>query len=491
MKRIFYKQLDSMDCGAASLKIIAECYGKKFSQQHLRDLCHISRNGVSLLGISDAAEAVGFRTLGVKITWEQLVNDVIFPCIIHWNQRHFIVVLGLKKRRNRILVIVSDPSIGILEYSEEKFKKSWIQIKDNLGDLRGVALLLSPKPEFYSTDVNEEKNVKLLDLFHYLRPYLKYVSRIAGAMLLASLFSLLLPYLTQSMVDTGIENRDIGFIITVLIAQLLLIIGQMTNNIIRSWLMLHVTTRIGITYISDFIGKMMRLSISFFDSKNIGDILQRIKDFNRVQTFLTGSLISTAMSIISFVIYSIIMGVYNGMILSVFLIGSILYVFWIQVFMRHRRKLDYMLFQELSSNQNNLIQLVDGMQEIKLNNCERMKRWEWEDIQARLFRINSRSLILQQFQNIGGGLVDQIKNISISFLSAYNVINGQMTIGEMMALQYIIGQLNAPLHQFIEFIQSLQDAKISIERMGEISNQKTKKILTPVIALYLRMQTYL
>ncbi len=475
MKRIFYKQLDSMDCGAASLKIIAECYGKKFSQQHLRDLCHISRNGVSLLGISDAAEAVGFRTLGVKITWEQLVNDVIFPCIIHWNQRHFIVVLGLKKRRNRILVIVSDPSIGILEYSEEQFKKSWIQIKDNLGDLRGVALLLSPKPEFYSTDVNEEKNVKLLDLFHYLRPYLKYVSRIAGAMLLASLFSLLLPYLTQSMVDTGIENRDIGFIITVLIAQLLLIIGQMTNNIIRSWLMLHVTTRIGITYISDFIGKMMRLSISFFDSKNIGDILQRIKDFNRVQTFLTGSLISTAMSIISFVIYSIIMGVYNGMILSVFLIGSLLYVFWIQVFMRHRRKLDYMLFQELSSNQNNLIQLVDGMQEIKLNNCERMKRWEWEDIQARLFRINSRSLILQQVQNIGGGLVDQIKNISISFLSAYNVINGRMTIGEMMALQYIIGQLNAPLRQFIEFIQSLQDAKISIERMGEISNQKDEE----------------
>ena len=468
-------QRDSMDCGAACLKVISKYYDKSMSLQYLRDLCHITKNGVSLLGISDAAEAIGFRTQGVKITWEQLRAEANLPCIIHWNQQHFIVVLKIKRKLRKNVVVVYDPSIGLLEYGEDAFKKSWLQLKDNFGDLRGIALLLSPKPEFYQAEDVSERNVKIVDLLKYMRPYIKHILQIAGTMLLASLFSLLLPILTQSMVDTGIGVKDVNFIIIILIAQLFLSLGQMANNIIRSWLMLHVTTRIGVAYISDFIGKMMKLPIAFFDSKNIGDILQRIKDYNRVQTFLTGTLISTVMSLISFVIYSFIMGVYNGAILIVFLLGSSLYIGWIQIFMKRRKKLDYMQFQELSNNQSNLIQLVNGMQEIKLNNCERTKRWEWEDIQARLFKINSKGLVLGQIQNIGGSLIDQIKNIIISFLAAYSVILGKMTIGEMMALQYILGQLNSPLYQFISFMRSLQDAKISMERMGEISEQKNEE----------------
>lgn len=468
-------QRDSMDCGAACLKVISKYYDKSTSLQNLRDLCHITKNGVSLLGISDAAEAIGFRTLGVKITWEQLRTEASLPCIIHWNQRHFIVVLKIKRKFRKNIVVVYDPSIGLLEYREEAFKKSWLQLKDNVGDLRGIALLLSPKPEFYQAEEDSERSVKIVDLLKYMRPYIRHILQIAGTMLLASLFSLLLPILTQSMVDTGIGVKDVSFIIIILIAQLFLLLGQMSNNIIRNWLMLHVTTRIGVAYISDFIGKMMKLPIAFFDSKNIGDILQRIKDYNRVQIFLTGTLISTVMSMISFVIYSFIMGVYNGAILIVFLLGSMLYIVWIQIFMKRRKKLDYMQFQELSNNQSNLIQLVNGMQEIKLNNCERTKRWEWEDIQARLFKINSKGLVLGQIQNIGGSLIDQIKNIIISFISAYSVILGKMTFGEMMALQYILGQLNSPLSQFVGFMQSLQDAKISMERMSEISGQKNEE----------------
>ena len=471
MKRTHYHQLDAMDCGAASLRIVASHYGRHFSQKHLRELCHITRNGVSLLGISDAAEAIGFRTIGVKISWQQLIEDATLPCIIHWNQRHFVVVLEIQKKKHKTIVVVSDPAEGILKYDEEAFKKAWLQIDGNDGNHLGAALLLAPKPEFFEQDADKKDKVSLWDLLAYIRPYGKYIFYIAFALLSASLISLVFPFLTQAIVDTGIQTKNVSFIIIILIAQLLLTAGQMSNNIIRSWLMLHVTTRIGITYISDFIGKMMRLPIAFFDSKNIGDILQRIKDFNRVQTFLTGTLISTTMSLIIFIIYTIVMATYNGKVLAAFLVGSISYVVWVQVFMKRRRKLDYMQFQEMSNNQSNLIQLVNGMQEIKLNNCEKAKRWEWEEIQARLFRISSKSLALGQIQNNGGGFIDEVKNITISFLSALAVINGNMTIGEMMALQYIIGQLNAPLYQFIGFMQSLQDAKMSVERMGEITGK--------------------
>jgi ATP-binding cassette, subfamily B, bacterial len=473
-----YIQYDMMDCGAVCLQIISKYYGRFLSQQRLRELCHITHNGVSLLGISDAAEAVGFRTVGVKITWDQLKNDATLPCIVHWNQDHFIVVYKIIKNKDDVKVCVSDPCEGLLKYPIHSFLKSWLQIKnDNMREYeeRGVALLLAPKPDFYNEEEDSEKNISLWKLINYLKPYRNYIVQVLFAMLSGSIISLILPFLTQTMVDTGINTGNISFVVMILIAQMFLVVGQMTNNVIRSWLMLHITTRVSISLISDFLAKLMRLPIAFFDSKHTGDILQRIHDYDRIQSFLTGALISTIMAIITFIIYGFVMSSYKSSILVVFIIGSIFYLGWIQIFMKRRRKLNYMQFQEASTNQSNLIQLVNGMQEIKLNNCERQRRWEWEHIQAKLFKISTRSLTLGQTQDIGGALIDQTKNIVISFISAKAVINGNITIGAMVALQYIIGQLNAPLNQFVTFMQSLQDAKISMERMSEINEKEDEE----------------
>lgn len=482
-----YPQLDAMDCGPTSLKIIAQYYGKHYSLQHLRERCHISREGVSLLGISDAAEAIGFRSTGVKILWEQLRDEANLPCIVHWNQHHFIVVYRIAKQRGQWRIWVSDPASGLLKYNEEQFRKGWEQSRDisNLTTFNsdgqidrirttksnGIALLLEPTPQFYKEIGDEDKRLNFGHLLRYLRPYKSYLVQLSLAMFTASVLSLILPFLTQSVVDNGIGTGNLPFVVMMLVAQVVLVLGQLANNLIRSWLMLHMTTRISISLISDFLAKLMRLPIAFFDSKMIGDIMQRIGDYNRIQTFLTSSLLSMAMAVVSFVIYGVVMGGYNIMILGIFMLGSVCYVVWILLFMKRRRKLDYMRFQEASANQSNLVQIINGMQEIKLNNCEKQKRWEWERIQARLFQVSIKGLVLGQTQEVGGTFIDQTKNVIISFFAASAVIDGSMTLGMMVALQYIIGQLNAPLSQFIQFVQATQDAKISLERLSEIQEK--------------------
>ncbi len=490
MKFPHYKQLDAMDCGPTSLRIVAQFYGKNYSLQSLRDKCHISREGVSLLGISDAAELIGFRTTGVKITWEQLRDQATLPCIAHWNQQHFVVIYKIKKQRGIWYVYISDPAQGLLKYTEEQFIKSWgcetapnstslnilpeIMSRINLPpkEDKGIVLILDPTPKFYSEKGDEDKRLNFNEVFKYLLPFKRYLAQLGLAMLAASIISLILPFMTQSVVDVGIGTSNISFVVMMLVAQVVLVLGQMANNLIRNWLMLHMTTRISISLISDFLAKLMRLPIAFFDSKMVGDIMQRIGDYNRIQTFLTGSLLSIAMAILTFVIYGIVMGGYNIVILGVFLLGSALYVGWILLFMKRRRKLDYMRFQEASANQSNIVQLINGMQDIKLNNCEKQKRWEWERIQARLFNVSVKGLVLGQAQEVGGTFIDQSKNVVISFLAASAVINGEMTLGMMMALQYIIGQLNAPLSQFIGFVQATQDAKMSLERLSEIHEKE-------------------
>ncbi|MFI3297719.1 MAG: peptidase domain-containing ABC transporter [bacterium] len=461
-----YTQLDTMDCGPTCLRIIAKHYGKAFSLQNLREKCHITREGVSLLGISDAAELIGLRSTGVKVTWEQMQDEVPLPCIVHWNQKHFVVVYKIRKN----IVYVSDPASGLLKYPIDKFKKSWLQSHEGEKS-KGIALMLEPTAEFYKELGDEDKKLKFSELLHYLKPYKNYLIQLALAMLTATVLSLISPFLTQSVVDKGIGTNDISFVVMILIAQVVLVVGQMANNLIRSWLMLHMTTRISISLISNFLSKLMRLPISFFDSKMIGDIMQRIGDYTRIQSFLTGSLLSMVMAVLTFVIYGAVMGGYDLTILGIFMLGSVLYVGWILLFMKRRRKLDYMRFQESAANQSSIVQLINGMQDIKLNNCEKQKRWEWERIQARLFKVSIKGLVLGQSQEIGGTFIDQTKNVIISFLAASAVINGEMTLGMMMALQYIIGQLNAPLSQFIQFIQSTQDAKISMERLSEIQEK--------------------
>jgi ATP-binding cassette subfamily B protein len=475
-----YKQLDAMDCGPTCLRIVAKFFGKNYSLSYLRDRSYITKSGVSLLGISEAAESIGLHTQGAKLTWEQLRNEAPFPCIVHWRNRHFVVVYKIKKRSpyfnflkntaKQDTVFVSDPAQGLLSYTKDEFLKCWLSSKEKDGE-NGVTLLFETTPDFYKEEQAQKGKLKFIYLLGYLRPYSKFLVQLALATLIGSLLSLVFPFLTQAIVDYGIGNSDLTFIVMVLVAQMVLTLGQAANGLIRSWIMLHVTTRISISLIAGFLTKLMKLPISFFDIKMVGDIMQRIGDHGRIQTFLTGSLINIVFSIFTLVMYTFVMAGYHIGILVVFYVGSAIYVLWILLFLKRRRELDYKRFQQGSANQSNLVQLVNGMQEIKLNNCERQKRWEWERIQARLFKVSVKGLTLDQNQQIGSTFIDQIKNIAISFLAAKAVVVGDMTLGMMMAMQYIIGQLNAPIQQFIGFTQAAQDAKISLERLGEIHDK--------------------
>lgn len=464
-----YKQLNAMDCGATCLRIICKHYGRNFSPARLRDLCHTSQEGVSMLAISEAAEKLGMRTAGVRLTWEQLRDEASLPCIVHWRQSHFVVVYRIAKGT----VYVSDPGEGmLLEYPEEDFRKCWLSTRDGEGERCGLALLIEPSPAFYreedDKDNKEGRRLSFSYLLKYLRPYKSYIVQLLLSMLVGSILSLIMPFVSQNIVDVGVGTSNLSFVVVMLIAQLLLTLGEAANGLIRSWLMLHMTTRVSVSLISDFLGKLMRLPIAFFDSRKVGDIMQRIGDYSRIQSFLTETLLSVVMAAVTFIIYGCVMAGYNGTILAVFLIGSALYIGWVLIFLKRRRKLDYMRFQAASANQSNLVQMVTGMQEIKLNNCEKQKRWEWEGIQAKLFKVSIKSMTLGQTQSIGGQFIDQIKNVLISFLAAAAVIRGDMTLGMMTAVQYIIGQLNAPISQFISFVQQTQDARISLERLNEI-----------------------
>ena len=475
----FFHQMDEMDCGPTCLNIVAASHGKQFPMENLRKLCYKSRTGVSLLSLSDAAESIGMHSTGVKISWEQLRDEAPLPCIVHWNQNHFIVVYEIKKHGSEWYVYVSDPAEGLLKYPEKKFLKSWLAIKGENGeDDKGIALLLEPTPAFYEHNEAEEKGTEKFNLRHlikYLKPHKQSIIQIFLAMIVASLLSLILPFITQSIVDQGVTLGRLGFVKTMLFAQLMIVLGQLANDLIRSWLMLHMTARVSISLISNFLAKLMRLPIAFFDSKMTGDIMQRIQDHTRIQDFLTNSLISIVMAVVLLIVYGAILGGYNLGILAIFLVGSLLYIGWILLFLRWRRKLDYMRFQEAANNQSNIVQLIGGMQDIKLNNCEKQKRWEWERIQAKLFKISIKGLTLSQTQQVGGTFIDQTKNILISFLAAKAVIDGDMTLGMMTALQYIIGQLNAPVGQFISFVRESQDAGISMERLGEIHNKEDEE----------------
>ena len=460
-----YTQLDAMDCGPTCLRMVAKHYGKTYSLQNLREKSRITREGVSLLGISDAAEAIGMRTIGVSITFEQLQKEANLPCIVHWGQNHFVVVYKISKKGDTIYV--SDPAEGLLKYSKKEFLNKWISTKKD-GKEKGIALLLEPTPDFYEAEDDKNDKTSFKFLFQYIKPHKKLIVQLFLGLLAGSLLQLIFPFLTQSVVDFGISNQNIGFIYLVLIAQLTLYIGRTAIDFIRSWILLHISTRINISLISDFLIKLMKLPISFFDKKMTGDILQRINDHTRIENFLTSTSLSIIFAFVNLIIFGLVLLFYSMKIFIIFLVGSLLYGLWIWFFMKKRRELDYKRFNQLSDNQSNVIQLITGMQEIKLHNAERQKRWEWERIQARLFKVNVKSLALNQYQQVGSVFLNETKNIFISFIAATSVIHGDMTLGMMLAVQYIIGQLNSPVEQMINFMRSAQDAKISLERLGEI-----------------------
>ena len=471
-----YRQLDSMDCGPTCLRMIAKYYGRTFSLQTLRERSFITREGVSMLGISDAAESIGFRTLAVRVTLKQLREDVPLPCILHWNQNHFVVCHDIRKARRGWVYRIADPASQLVEYTEEEFGKCWLSTRAD-GEEKGAALALEATPAFYEQegDPEERRQRGLGFFFRYLSPYRRQLVQLALGMLAVSLLQLTFPFLTQSLVDVGVRDGDLGFITLVLVAQLTVSVSQIAVEFIRGWILLHVNTRVNIALISDFLAKLTRLPLRFFDTKMVGDILQRIGDHQRIESFLTGSSIGTLFSFVNFFIFGGILAYYDWRVLLLFVAGNSLYILWVTAFMKYRRELDIRRFAQAAGEQSSLIQLVTGMQEIKLNNCERQKRWQWERIQVKLFKISVKGLALGQAQQAGSVFFNQTTNILISFIAARAVTEGEMTLGMVMSLTYIIGQLNGPVNAFIGFAQQLQDAKISLERLNEVHGREDEE----------------
>jgi ATP-binding cassette subfamily B protein len=466
----FYRQLDAMDCGPSCLRMIGRFYGKKFSLEYLREQSYITREGVSLLGLSEAAEKIGFRSHAVRITFDQLMEDVPLPCILHWSQKHFVVLPPQRYRhRKNEKILVADPGNGLVKVDKETFLHSWQTGQS------GIVLLLEPTDSFYQQkdDLRERKGFRFL--FSYLRSYRKYLVQLLLSILIASILSLIAPFLTQSLVDYGINHQNLGYVHLILISQLVLFAGSTAIELIRSWILLHMNSRINISIISDFLIKLMKLPIRFMDTKKIGDIHQRIDDHSRIQSFLTGNTLSTLFSFVNMIVFSVVLALYSWKILLVFIVFSMAAIGWILFFLKKRKELDYKRFQRMSDNENVLLEVITGMQEIKLNNCETTKRWEWENVQAKLYRISVKGLALGQYQQVGAVFFNQLKNILISYISAREVMSGNMTLGMMLSVSYIIGQMNSPLDQLLGFIQAAQDAKISLDRLGEIHNREEEE----------------
>jgi ATP-binding cassette subfamily B protein len=458
----FYQQPDQMDCGPTCLRMIAKHYGKNFSLQRLREISGINREGVSLLGISEAAEKLGFRTMGSRLTLKQL-KEIELPAILHWNQNHFVVLYKVKKGK----YYVSDPGKGLIEYNESEFAAKWVSTQSEENSF-GIVLILSPTPDLYTQEGDKEQNLSFGYLLRYLYQYKQLVIQLFVGLGVGSLLQLIVPFLTQSIVDIGINTRNLNFIYIILIAQTMLFLGRMSVDFIRSWILLHISTRINISILTDFLIKLMKLPLSFFDTKMTGDIMQRMNDQKRIESFLTGSTLNVIFSMFNLVVFTAVLAYYNVNIFFIFLLSSVLYSLWVIAFLKRRRVLDFKRFDISSKNQSSIVQLIGGMQEIKLNNCEQQKRWEWERLQAGLFKYSIKSLSLGQIQQAGAFFINEGKNIIITFLVAKAVIDGQLTLGGMMAIQYIVGQVNSPIEQLLGFIQQLQDAKISLERLNEI-----------------------
>lgn len=448
--------------------MICAYYGKSYSISYLRKKAFTTREGVSLLGLSNAAESLGFHSAATKLTFAELKAQAELPCIVHWNEQHFIVLYGIKGNS----VHVADPARGRLVYTEREFCKYWASIKE-LDEPAGVALFVKAGVDFEKNNniATASKEFKSLRLSQYFMQYKGLIAQLVVCLLLGSLLQLALPLLTQAIVDNGINFRNISFIYLIVVGQLILFVGRMSIEVIRRWVLLHLSARINISLVSDFLIKLFKLPMSFFEEKMIGDIIVRIEDHSRIERVISTSSLSILLSLFNVLVFGGALLLYNQFIFVIFISFSVVYIFYLSMFLKRRETLDYKRYQEVSNNQSNLVQLVQGMGEIKMNNCELKKRWEWERIQASLFRVNADSIKLQQYQDLGSIFLNEFKNILITAVSAIAVIEGSMTFGAMVSVQYIVGQLNAPINDFVSFSRQWQDAKISLSRINEIHTE--------------------
>lgn len=472
MKNIiqFIKQRDAMQCGAASLCMICTHLGFRFSLDKIEQVCYKTNEGVSLKSIYDGATAIGLKATALTLNCYGL-TELKKPCILHWNQNHFVVLYKVDRNGNRFWI--ADPAKGKYKLNLDEFKRHWISTITN-GQERGIAMYFETTDKVYMNDFQEKRQSSKF-ILKYIFQYKRYFSQIILGLALGCILQLIMPFLTQVIVDLGIKHKDIGFIWLILLGELMIVIGRTATDFIRRWLLLHISMRINISLVSDFLIKLLKLPMSFFDTKLLGDLLQRIGDHTRVQNFLTGQVLNIIFTFLSFIIFGIVLFIYNPLIFGVFAIGSVCYGLWITSFLKRRKVLDYELFEQQAKNQNKTYQLITSMQEIKLQDCEQRRRWEWEDTQADLFSVQMKTLKLQQTQEAGSIFINEVKNIIITVLAATAVINGHMSLGAMLAVQYIIGQLNSPVEQIMSFIYSLQDVKISLERINEIHEGKNEE----------------
>lgn len=469
------RQKDSMLCGVACLEMICSSLGRKISQTYLNELCHPTTEGVSLQGLVDAAEKLGLRSSAGYVSLCDL-SQIKTPCILHWNQVHFVVLYRVDHCGKRFWI--ADPGKGKYKLSLDEFKEHWVSITDDYKE-KGIAMFTEPSENFYRIDDKSgQEGHSFRFLWKYITNYKKYFLQIFLGLFCGCILQLIMPFLTQWIVDFGIRYNNVKLIWLILLGELMIVTGRTTTDFIRRWLLLHISMRINISLVSDFFIKLLKLPMAFFDTKLMGDLLQRISDHSRVQNFLTNQTLSIMFSILSFMVFGIVLLVYNTIIFIIFIIGSLLYGLWIARFLSQRKVLDYELFEQHAINQNRTYQFITSMQEIKLQDCEQRRRWEWEDTQADLFNVQMKSMKLQQTQEAGSIFINEIKNILITVFAATAVINGQITLGAMLAIQYIVGQLNSPVEQLMTFIYSLQDVKISLERINEIhegKNEETKE----------------
>lgn len=523
----FYHQMDQMDCGPTCLRMISKYYGRSYSAETIRANTQTGKQGVSLLGIADAAEEIGFKTLGVKIPTERLLQEAAFPCILHWDQKHFVVLYeakvpsysnfkgllfnvfkrrrlgdednynrqdstvskdydrvnskrtsktGLHKRFDyRTVFYIADPARGLLRLNLEEFENKWIS-KGPTAIGEGLALILEPSTGFYNLEGENSSNITIGKLLRYLVGYKRLILQLFLGMLISSGLSLILPFLTQAVVDFGIGGENLSFINLILISQMAVMCGSAAVDFIRSWILLHISTRLNLTILSEFLAKLMKLPISFFEAKRLGDVIQRIGDHKRIETFLTGQALSVLFSCVNLLIFGFVLAYYHSSIFTVALSSSLIYTFWIVIFLGKRRHLDFGRFDISSRSQSLMVELIQGIRDIKLAGAETSKRWEWERVQIKSFKWSVKSLSISQWQQAGTIIINQSKNIFITFLAARAVINGDLSIGGLVSVQYIIGQFNAPIEQFLGFIQSWQDAKISVERLNEVHQQNDEEI---------------
>lgn len=469
-----YKQLDEMDCGPTCLRMVAKYHGQAYSIEYLREKSNITRSGASLGGLAEAAETIGFSTLALHATLEMLGEDIPLPCIAYWRGRHYVVVHRVTPAK----IYIADPAFGLVTYSPEQFMQGWLPPRTKVTpEAEGLLLVLEPTPAFFEAmeDGLEKPRQGLSFLFPYLRPFRKYFYQLLLSLVVGGGLQLVFPFLMQALVDNGINTQNLHFVNLILLAQLTLFASRTFVEIIRTWLLIHVTSRVNVRLLSSFLLKLLRLPISFFDSKNVGDLMQRIQDHTRIQTFLSVTTLDVLFSIVSLVIFGTILYIFNRLIFLVFLIGSALYVGWVLLFMKRRAELDFLYFDQAAGNQSSTIQLINGVQEIKLNNSERRRRQEWESMQIRLAKLTLKNVSLTQLQTTGANFLNEIKNIIITYIAAKAVIDGQITLGAMLSVQYIIGQLNLPITNFLTFSRTYQDARLSIERLVEVHSKEEEE----------------